>query len=163
MSGTKVGKNQIGGIPSQMPKVTPTITAGAYTAEDAIGGLMTFTNAARDLNGSGIIFTVTISDKAKQDAEIHLFIFDQTFTATTDNNAFAPSDADMLNCLGVIKIEAADYSDTSNNSVATKSVVFPYKCAGDQRSLFAQAKIVSAGKSYTSTSDLQFTLGANRD
>lgn len=163
MSGTKVGKNQVGAIPSQMPKVTPTITAGAYAAEDAIGGRMEFTNASREPNGGGTIYTLTISDKAVQNAEIDLFIFGQTFTATGDGDTFDVSDSDMLNCIGFIKVESTDYSSATSSSVAIKSFVLPYACTNNQTSLFAQAKIVSAGKTYTSTSDLQFTLGAERN
>ena len=45
---------------------TPTVTAGAYSANDAVGGLLTFANAARFDKGGGIIKDVIILDDAGQ-------------------------------------------------------------------------------------------------
>lgn len=44
---------------------TPTVTAGAYTAGDAVGGLLTFANAARNSGGGGVIKDVIILDDAR--------------------------------------------------------------------------------------------------
>lgn len=81
---------------------TPTVTAGAYSAGDAVGGLLTFANAARASGGGGVVKGVVIVDDAGQDAELELWLFDRTFTAMVDNAAWAPSEANLENLLAVI-------------------------------------------------------------
>jgi len=44
--------------------VTPTVTAGAYSAKDVVGGLLTFANAASVYRGSGILRKVTVQNNA---------------------------------------------------------------------------------------------------
>ena len=63
---------------------TPAITAGAYHAGDAVGGLLTFANAASVYKGDGIISKLTLVDNAKQAAVLTLWLFDRTFTASAD-------------------------------------------------------------------------------
>jgi hypothetical protein len=84
----------------------PTITAGAYAANDAVGGLLTFALAGRTVSGGGSILTnVVIVDDAGQDAELELWLFDRTFTAMVDNAAWAPAEADLENLIAVISTE----------------------------------------------------------
>ena len=82
---------------------TPTITAGAYAANDAVGGLLTFANVARGQH-TGVVTTVVISDLAAQGVDLELVLFGAAFTATLDNAPFDPSDPDLLNCVGVIPV-----------------------------------------------------------
>ena len=81
---------------------TPTVTAGAYSAGDAVGGLLTFANAARTSGGGGVTMGVIIIDDNGQDVKIELWLFNQTFTAMSDNAAWAPSEADLENLIGII-------------------------------------------------------------
>jgi hypothetical protein len=116
---------------------TPTCsTSPAYTAGDAIGGLLTFANAARLSGGSGIIQAITLLCKTPALVPaIDLVLFNQTFTNTSDNAAFAPSDADMANCIGYIPLTA--WSDNANNSIAARfGLGFPFLLTGT--SLFGQ-------------------------
>lgn len=100
-------------------KVDPTVTAGAYSAGDALGGLLTFENALAYPKRTGVILSAVLLDEASQDDETELVLFDRTFTATTDNAAFDPTDADLLNCLGVISFGAGNYYNFTDNSIAT--------------------------------------------
>lgn len=98
---------------------TPTVsTTPAYTAKDAVGGLLTFANAARVSGGSCIIQSVIVIDNSQQMPALDLVLFDRTFTAPTDNAVFAPTDAEAATCIGVIPISA--WSDFSTNSVAAR-------------------------------------------
>lgn len=81
---------------------TPTVTAGAYAANDAVGGLLTFANAARTAGGGGVVKSMLILDDAGQDAALELWLFDVTFTAMVDNAPWAPSEADLRNLICVI-------------------------------------------------------------
>ena len=81
---------------------TPTVTVGAYSAGDVVGGLLTFALAAR-LPGYGVIVKdVIILDDAGQDAELELWLFNATFTAIADNGAWDPSQADLRKLVGII-------------------------------------------------------------
>ena len=145
---------------------TPEITAGAYSAGDAVGGLLTFTSALirNNNNGgknSGKIESAVLIDNAKQDADIELWLFDSTFPATGDNDAFAPSDADLLKLIGVIPFTT--YYDGSTNSVApVADVGIRVVVAADATSLFGQ--LVTRGTpTYASTSDITVRLGLQQD
>lgn len=145
--------------------VTPVISAAAiYAAGDAIGGLMTFPLAVRMTASSGRISKVVIIDDAAQLAPIDIIFFNQTFTPTADNAPFAPSDADMQNCIGQIQVVAADYSNFVNNSVATcliwNSDGYGFQVAGT--SLFAQM-VVRATPTYVAVDDLTIKLTIEQD
>jgi len=135
---------------------TPTITAGAYSAKDAVGGLLTFANAARVSGGKSVLNSVVIIDYDDEEAGLELWLFDQTFSATADNAAWDPSDADLANCVGVVPISAADYYSAADNGVATvPGVGLEFKLAGT--SLFGQLKCTGT-PTYTATSDLKVVL-----
>jgi len=145
--------------------VTPAITAGAYTAGDALGGLLTFASVVRSAGGCGEIVKVTIIDNAKQSAPIDLVLFDRTFTPTADNAAFDPSDADLQNCLGYISVAATDYSEFNDNGVATKAsglqMPFEYELAAGGSSLFGQM-VIRIGDTYAATNDITVKITVRR-
>lgn len=141
-------------------QVTPTISSGAaYASGDVVGGQMTFTNAARVSGGSGVIQSITVLDRSQaQRASIDLVFFDRSVTIAADNAAFATSDADMANCLGVVSIGPYNtaWPGTPLNSVSTLvNVGLPFVLNGTD--LFCAA-VVRATPTYTSTGDLTFSL-----
>ena len=83
----------------QKVRLTPTISTGAYTTADAVGGLLTFPNIGRE--ASAILQAVIIHDEDAEAADLDLLLFSQLFTATADKDALSVSDADILNFLGV--------------------------------------------------------------
>ena len=124
---------------------TPTISATLYTAGDVFGTLLTLPNAARAAGGSGFIQKIVLLDKSQaQRPAVDLVLFDQTMTIQADNATFAPSDADMMNCIGVIPLGAynAPWAGTPTNNVATAVMHFPYVCVGT--SLFGALVIRNA-------------------
>ena len=134
---------------------TPTVSAAsAYAIKDAVGGLLTFANAARVSGGSIIIEAATILDLDRQMAVMDLVLFDQTFTATSDNAAFDPSDADLANVIGVISFN--QWADFNDNAIASRSGLgFAAKLAGT--SLFGQL-VTRSAPTYNSTSDITVIL-----
>lgn len=135
---------------------TPTITAGAYSANDAVGGKLTFSGCPED----GIIHGLTVIDKAKQSAVLNIVLFDQDITAVNDNAAFAVDSGDIANIIGVIQVAAADYIDVSGETVATiKGVNLPYELnsATKDGRIYGQA-FTTGTPTYGSTSDLIFKL-----
>lgn len=90
--------------------VTPTITAGAYSANDVVGGLLTFTLA--DSNGaSGIVRSARIVDGDNEKAACKLYLFSSAPQSLADNAAFDFTDdaANLAKCVGRISFANADY------------------------------------------------------
>ena len=139
----------------------PTITAGVYVAGDAVGGLLTFANAARVNGGTGRIESVIVVDDAMQNAAFDLVLFDQIFANTADNAPFDPTDADLENCIGTIPVEVVDYASFVDNSVATVRDE-PLAFTAAATSLFGQLKTRSA-PTYVATSDLTIKIVVSRD
>jgi len=142
---------------------TPTISTGIYAAGDALGGLLTFANAVRVAGGSGVITKVVIVDYDQERTPVDLVLFNQTFTATADNAAFDPSDADLANVIGYIDVAATDYANFVDNSVAAKSsglrMPFPITLVGT--SLFGQL-VVRSAPTYTAVTDISVRLTIER-
>ena len=139
-------------------QVVPTVsTSPAYTAKDAIGGLLTFANAAR---ASGLpirVDALQVVDKAQQITHaLDLVLFTATIGAPTDNNIFDPTDAELLTCCGVIAVAAADFKDFNDNAVATVRDIGLW-AVPTGTSLFG-ALVARGTPTYVSTSDIAVTL-----
>lgn len=137
---------------------TPTITAGAYAAGDAVGGKLTFSNVADGSGRSILINTLVLKDLAKQLASLQLVLFNQDFTATLDNDPFDPTDADLANCCGIIPITGSDYGSFNDNAVAVVRSVGLELALSGSNDLYGQLFTVSSTPTYASTSDISVTL-----
>lgn len=141
---------------------TPAISAaGIYADGDAVGGLLTFANASLGAGKTGTVLSVIVLDLDKELAPMDLVLWNVTFTATADNAAFDPSDADLANCIGHILIASGDYASFNDNSIATvRNVNLDYTLTGT--SLFGQ--LVARGTpTYTAVGDLTVKLVCQRD
>lgn len=143
-------------------QVTPTVsTTPAYAVKDAVGGLLTFANAVRASGGTCRLESVQVVDKSDshQDSSLELVLFDRTLSAPTDNALFAPTDAEMLTCVGVVPIGL--WADYSVNSVACVNNV-GLSMVLNGTSLFGV--LVARGlPTYTSTTDIVVTLTIVQD
>lgn len=99
--------------------------AGQYVTGDYIGTSVTpqaFNNIIRLAPGpgTGIVKTIRITDKSTTTAvALELWLFSATFVAPTDNAAWAITDAEAFNCLGVIPIVTTKWYASSNNKIYT--------------------------------------------
>jgi hypothetical protein len=139
-------------------EVVPTVTVGAYSAGDAVGDGLEFEDVVSSFAPEGEIMGLILIDKAQQDKEMDLWLFDRAFTATDDNAEFDPSDADIDNCIGVIHIATTDYIDAKDQGLAW---VVPepkaFRLEDQQTSLFAQ--LVTAGTpTFAAVDDLTLKL-----
>ncbi len=147
--------------------VTPTITAGAYTAGDALGGRLDFAGVMRATgpNRAGVITKVVVTDDAAQLAPIDIVFFNGAFAATADNAAFDPTDADLANCIGYVDVAATDYANFNDNAVAAKSsglrMPFPFVLRPHSVTLCAQM-VVRAAPTYAATDDLTVKITVER-
>jgi hypothetical protein len=143
-----------------MPLQTPTITAGAYAAGDAVGGLLTFEFAARVEGRGGFVKNVLIIDNHGQDAELELWLFKETFTAMVDNEAWAPSVADLKKLVAIISTASGAWFAAGTPSVARIPVSQYFELTGT--SLFGQ--VVNRGTpTWNAVNDLTVILGLPQD
>lgn len=135
---------------------TPTVTAGAYSANDVVGGLLTFASAVRSTAGYAKLQTVILIDKAFTKNVLELWLFDSDPTVAADNAAQTYTDANLAKCVGVIPIAAANYYQAADNQIAiVQNTNLIFTCAAT--SLFGQLKCTGT-PTYASTSDLTVKL-----
>ncbi len=135
---------------------TPTVTAGAYSANDAVGGLLTFSDAARKAGYGGVIKDMLILDDAGQDAEMELWLFRETFTAETDNDGWSPSEADLRKLVGIITTSDGAWFAAGTPSAARVEASQRYDLVGT--SLYGQ--LVTRGTpTFSATDDVTVIIG----
>lgn len=167
----ETGSNQI------KVQVAQTVTASAYSAGNALGGLMTIANAAR-VSGSagnsgtgGIVTGMQLNSKAIQSAvQVDVFFFDANPTGSTctDKSAFVISNADFDKVVGIMTIPSTPangagwFGATTTGSVAIPTY-FPvtYDLAS-ATSIYACA-VVRAAITPGSTSDISFKFNILRN
>lgn len=139
---------------------TPTVTAGAYSAGDAVGGLLTFANASRESGAGGVITDLLILDDAGQDAEMELWLFSETFTAMSDNAAWAPSEADLRKLVAIVSTADGVWFAAGTPSAARVECSQRYDCAAT--SLFGQ--LVTRGTpTFAATDNITVVMGLLQD
>lgn len=102
--------------------VTPTITAGAYSQNDCVGGVIDI-----NLPAECTVMSVTIQDDADQGSSFELWIFDGVPAGVADNAAFSLTDADLGKVVGVLALDT--WFDAINGQV----------CVVDNIGLFIQS------------------------
>lgn len=82
---------------TQCVSATPTLDTAAYASGDLMGGKLTFNGALRNTSNAGFVASISLTDKAAQDVDLELVLFDENPTGTTftDQAAFDPADADL--------------------------------------------------------------------
>lgn len=105
-----------------MIQIAPTLDTNAYATGDRMGSIVTVAGAF-PANGSKInILSVSVLDKAKQNAAFEILLFNQLPTiASADNAAIDLTDTEQLKLVGVIPVLTTDYTTAyGSNSQATK-------------------------------------------
>ena len=104
-------------------EATPSISTDAYAAGDLIGSAAIELVAATDGDAvnaekhGGMVQSVVITDLAAQSASLDVVFFDANPSSTTftDNAAFDPADADIVNIVGVASV--TDWKAFNDNDV----------------------------------------------
>lgn len=127
--------------------VTSSITtsAGAYSANDQVGSVITLPSVVRYEKSSGIgtaiLTSIVVVDQAAQTSAMDIFFFNASPTvASSDNAALNISDAEMTSkCIGYASVST--FSTTSANSVgAATNLNLPVWTAADSSSIYAIIK-----------------------
>ncbi len=110
-------------MPTKFLKVAPdslVVTTDAYTANDVVGGLLTFSIDANFAIDGAILQTVEINDAANQKEAFDVWLFAAAPTTIANDAAFEPVIADLQKRIGnPIRIAAADYTTVNNLAYAT--------------------------------------------
>lgn len=148
-------------VQSSIVSQTPVITAGAYAANRALGGQLSF-SFATGKKQSSVLESLILIDKAKQNSSIDLFCFDQPFTPSVDHAAFNISAADAQHVVAVVSMLNTQYVDIGSSTVTEVpgiGVVFP-----TQRDQTLYCQMVTRGTpTFVSTSDITIKLGFLQD
>lgn len=138
-----------------------TTSVTAYTAGDQVGTQFTLANAARASGGSGTIVGVTLTDANDIIGAYDVVFTRASVTLAADNAAYAISDADALNVVGIAQLAGA--FDIGNNRIGQAfNLAIPYDCSGGT-SLFAGLICRLAHTFFTAVTDLQLTVWVERN
>jgi len=142
--------------------VTQTVAASAHSAGDAVGGLITLSDAVRSSALSGIIQSVSVTDKAGNAGsyDIVFFTANPTATTVTDDAAFTLNDADITKVICMAPISTV--STFADNGVTnTTGVGCPFEVASGT-TIYA-ALINRSAATYASTSDVSVRVSIMQD
>lgn len=105
---------------SRVVQTALTTQAGAYAANQVVGGIQEIQNAVEDDSGVVTLLSANALDQAKQSALLWVVIFGK-FPAGSyaDAAAFNPSAADMKLIQTAIQITAASYMAAANSSIGS--------------------------------------------
>lgn len=141
------------------PADTVTYAAGDVIAQSTSAAtILTFANLGRVAGGGGFIQNAVLicstAPALKLDAE--LYLFDTAPAMQNDNVAWAPSDAEMEKCLGVIAFSTGSFKVAGANGMTDAGTLSKsYKCATAQTSLFG---ILVARNAYVPASAEKFAI-----
>ena len=161
---TPAGTNYIGRTGKRRVRIAvkPTITAGAYGANDAVGGLLEFANAVAESGKGGTITNAYIVDDSGQTKTIVMVLFDRTFTPTADNAPLAISEADGENSLGFFSFATGGASLNFAQPITLQKTNPEHGFVLNGTSLFAQLYTTEA-PTYNATDDLTVVLVIEQD
>lgn len=155
---------------SKLVDVTPTISTAQYAANDQVGGIMTLSAAALvPPTGGGsetTLVKLAVIDKAKQSAALTVFLFQSLPTvASSDNAALDIADAQMSNCVGAVRITAADYDSVNASCVGTLNIAETgLLCRSEDAAGHLYAVAMTTGTpTYDTTTALTFRFGFAQD
>jgi hypothetical protein len=83
-----------------------------YAANDNIGGLVTFTDLAKNSQNEiskGYVASLHLQEVGSQAAAVDVYLFENAPTAVTDNGVYSISSADLLKAFACISVASADY------------------------------------------------------
>jgi hypothetical protein len=142
---------------SLFPTVKPTITAGAYSAGDVVGGLLTF-DAGLTVSTNLILHRLIIGDADNEKAAFDVWFFNAAPTTIADNAAFSTiSDAEIRDtCFAHMAVATSDYTTAGSNALGEVNVNKEIKT--DASGKFYAYVVCSGTPTYGTTGDLRFTV-----
>lgn len=141
--------------------VTPTVTNGAYSAGDIVGGLIEVA-AGRVANGKVTLQSVEVHLKADATSTLTVVLFsaDPSSTTKTDNASYSLNAADVFKVRSVVSgFALTDHGTPNTYGVHSLNRVI----TTDANSKFYALILDGTGFTLTSTSDLQIRFTGYQD
>lgn len=114
-------RTNVGKLPQPIVKTwTLTVDTSILASGDVIGDTEVITNVFADANDTGVVISCTVYDKDDQGTAIDILFFDANVALGTENSAPSISDANTLEILGEVVVEATDWKDMGGARYATK-------------------------------------------
>lgn len=141
--------------------VTRPANTTQYATGDAIGTAATsvieLTGCGRQLGGSGVISNVLVVDDAAPatKADLELWLFASAPAGEVDNAAFTPTDAELLELVGVVDLGSSPYVGDGNCVYQALTQNLCYRCSDEDRSLYGTLVVRNT---YTPVSGEVFTV-----
>ena len=131
---------------------TLTVTNGAYSVADVVGGLITMASVVSANGKSCILNSLTLAGVNAIPYELWFFNADIA-TPRADNAVFGLAAADGAICLGVVPIAAIDYyaAQTSFNNACVRGIGLQMKAGAATTSLYAYLKATAVTSPGTTT------------
>jgi hypothetical protein len=146
--------------------VTPTVTASsAYTANDVVGGLMTFDKLGCR-NGAGHIEAAKVVDTTNGGNAVtyQFFLYSQSVSGTiTDKTAFNPNDASLVYEYPWFEILSTDCKARTSNSVCSLSGMKSRIISTDSDGDIYVAMRTTGTPTYGATTSVSVTLSVRCD
>lgn len=146
--------------------VTPTVTASAYTANNAIGGLQTVSIFRTATQPSGILNFISLASKGGITAAEALYIFTKSPASTcTDKSAFVLSSTDLPYLVGGVPITltpAATAGTTQTTATTSLNVSVSNQDSSPTANLYVCA-VTTGTPTPASTTDLIFNYSILQD
>ena len=145
---------------SRWTSVTPTIQAATYSANNCVGGLLTFANAMNSTALTGYIRSIIITDKSKQAVAYSLVLFsaNPTGSTITDKAALSIAAADLSKLNPFIAVLSTDRVDFSATGFASVSSLFSGIKGNATNGTLYGALVTSGTPTYAGTSDITISL-----
>ena len=142
-------------------EVTPTVGTAAYTALDAVGGMMTF--AIADQGFDGFLRGVLAVDESNEKEALTLYVFDAVPSTIADGDTYTPLLADLKKLATSVDLGTADWTTIAGNTIAWAMLgghedgKMEQPVHSDNGDLYMYARAV-ATPDYVTDDDLTFTL-----
>ena len=127
-----------------------TVTAGAYTAGDVVGGVISIAPLTF-ASGGYLLRAVTLVDEADVKAALKLWLFNSQPSSIADNAPLALTASDHKALVGVMQIATADYYSSGGIATAHTVPSQPIAFAGDR--LYGYL-VCDGTPTYSATTDL---------
>ena len=138
-----------------------TIASTSYSAGDQVGVMFEFANAARASGGTGTLVGLQLTSAADIIGAYDVVLFRSNITLAANNAAFAISDADALDVIGIVQLAGA-FDLGANRIGQAFNLALPYDCSGGT-TLYA-ALITRANHTFFDAhTDLQLTAWVERN
>jgi len=150
---------------SRVITLTPVLSVAAYADGDQMGVAMALTDALDNPTDVSTVISVAVVDKASQQTDFDLLLFNAQPTTGANHAPCAISDAEMAaKFLGVVSVRVANYADLTTCSYA--SVIglglMLQGVAGSGNQLWG-VFVCRGAPTFTSVSDLVVRVGVEQD